>query len=67
VFTAQREATGPALARGTVYGFLLWVVIGLTVQPLLRTGQLGWSQRSAAVLAGQLPGYLLLGAGLAVV
>jgi len=67
VFTAQRETTGPALARGTVYGFLLWVVIGLTVQPLLRTGQLGWSQRSAAVLAGQLPGYLLLGAGLAVV
>jgi uncharacterized membrane protein YagU involved in acid resistance len=67
VFTAEREATGPALARGTGYGFLLWVVIGLTVQPLLRTGQLGWSQRAAAVLAGQLPGYLLLGAGLAVV
>lgn len=67
VFTVQREATGPALARGTVYGFLLWVVIGLTAQPLLRTGHLGWSQRMAALLAGQLPGYLLLGGGLALV
>jgi uncharacterized membrane protein YagU involved in acid resistance len=66
VFTAQRENTGPALVRGTVYGFVLWVVIGLTVQPLLRTRRPGWSPHTATVLIGQLPGYLLLGGGLAV-
>jgi uncharacterized membrane protein YagU involved in acid resistance len=66
-FTVQRENAGPALARGTVYGFLLWVVIGLTVQPLRRTGQLGWAHGTAAALVEQLPGYLLLGAGVALV
>jgi uncharacterized membrane protein YagU involved in acid resistance len=67
LFTPQRESTGPALARGTVYGFLLWIVIGLTAQPFLHTGRLAWSPRAAVPIVGQLPGYLLLGGGLAVV
>jgi uncharacterized membrane protein YagU involved in acid resistance len=67
LFTPRREATGPALARGTVYGFLLWVVIGLTAQPLLRDGRLAWSLRDATATVPQLPGFLLLGGGLAVV
>jgi uncharacterized membrane protein YagU involved in acid resistance len=66
LFTPQRELTGPALARGTAYGFVLWVVIGLTARPLALTGKLGWSPSSATEAVDQLPGYLLLGGVLAV-
>jgi uncharacterized membrane protein YagU involved in acid resistance len=67
IFTGRPEPTGPALARGTVYGFAAWVVVELTLQPLVRDGSLGWSRTDAASVAGRLPGYLLLGAGTAVV
>lgn len=66
LFTPQRETTGPALARGTAYGFVLWVLIGLTGRPLALTGKLGWSANSATAAVAQLPGYLLLGGILAV-
>jgi uncharacterized membrane protein YagU involved in acid resistance len=67
LFSARPEPTGPALVRGTVYGFAAWVVVALTLQPLVRDGQLGWSQPAAAAVAGELPGYILLGAGTATV
>jgi uncharacterized membrane protein YagU involved in acid resistance len=66
LFTADRENAGPALVRGTVYGFLAWVTFALTLQPLRHTGRLGWSGHAAASTAGVLPAYLLLGAGTAV-
>jgi uncharacterized membrane protein YagU involved in acid resistance len=67
LFTVTPESTGPALARGSVYGFVLWVVIGLTARPLFDQGTLGWSAPDVAARVGELPGYLLLGAGVAVV
>ena len=66
LFSAARERTGPALARGTVYGFLLWVIVALTAEPLLTKGKLGWSEFGIAAEVGQLPGCVLLGAGIAV-
>jgi len=40
LFGARREGAGPALVRGTVYGFLCWIVAELTVPPLVRAGEL---------------------------
>ena len=65
LFTADREGTGPALIRGTLYGFLWWVVAGLTLPPLLRGAALDWSQDTARLAVDRLPAYLLLGAGIA--
>lgn len=67
LFGADRENTGPALARGTAYGFMVWVLADLTVAPLLTTGQLGWSRPAAADAVHRLPPSVLLGAGIAVV
>lgn len=66
LFTAQQEATGPALARGTVYGFVLWVVVDLTARPLAEGGTLAWSPAAAGAGVARLPGYVLLGAVTAV-
>ncbi|SMD22815.1 hypothetical protein [Kibdelosporangium aridum] len=53
----DRENTGPALVRGAVYGFLWWVLFGLTAEPLLLNVKLDWARPPV----DQLPGYLLLG------
>lgn len=67
LFGARREAAGPAVVRGTAYGFLCWLVAGLTLPSLLRDGRLDWSRESVLVAVDQLAPYLLLGAGIAVV
>ncbi len=67
LFTSRREGTGPAVIRGTAYGFLWWIVAALTVEPLLRDGALDWSLGAASSAVDLLPAYLLLGAGIAFV
>ncbi|GAA3239089.1 hypothetical protein [Actinocorallia longicatena] len=67
LFSGRREGTGPALIRGTVYGFVVWVAAGLTAPPLLRGDDLDWSAAATRTAVGSLPGYLLLGAGTALV
>ena len=67
LFTADREGTGPALIRGTLYGFLWWVVAGLTLPPLLQGAALDWPQDAARLAVDRLPAYLLLGAGIALI
>ncbi len=67
LFGGARERAGPALIRGTAYGFLCWIVAALTVTPLLRTGTLDWSTSGVTAAVGLLPPYILLGAGTAVV
>ncbi|TDV49953.1 hypothetical protein [Actinophytocola oryzae] len=52
-----RENTGPALVRGTVYGFMWWVLFALTAEPLLLDVELDWARPPI----DQLPGYVLLG------
>jgi uncharacterized membrane protein YagU involved in acid resistance len=56
VFPAP-ESSGPALVRGSSYGFMWWVFFRLTAEPLLH-GELDWAHPPV----DQFPGYLLLGA-----
>lgn len=64
LFGVDREGAGPAMVRGTAYGFLCWIVAGLTLPPLLRGGRLDWSRTASLAAADRLPPYLLLGAGI---
>lgn len=63
LFGAQAEGTGPALIRGMVYGFAWWILVVLTVPPLMAHGTLDWSIEAVRARLPDLPGYLLLGAG----
>ena len=67
VFTGRAEGIGPALVRGAAYGFLWWVVVGLTLSPIADDGAIDWSQRAAAAATVRLPPYVLAGAGIALV
>ncbi|MFB4295797.1 hypothetical protein [Actinomadura sp. NTSP31] len=67
VFTGRAEGTGPALVRGTAYGFLWWVVADLTLRALVGDGTLHWTQPDVAAATSRLPPYLLAGAGIAAV
>ena len=66
LFGTVWEKSGPALVRGTVYGFLIWV-LELTVGPLLAGAAPSWSHDAAAASVHNLPPSVLLGAGIAVV
>ncbi|MQA83746.1 MAG: hypothetical protein GEV03_03685 [Streptosporangiales bacterium] len=59
------DTTGPSLIRGAGYGFLLWVVLGLTVVPLVEGGRLTWSAEDVGEAFPTLPSYLLLGVAVA--
>ncbi|HEX4225590.1 MAG TPA: hypothetical protein VHZ97_24710 [Pseudonocardiaceae bacterium] len=61
LFTARPEGTGPALARGGVYGFVIWLVVDLTARPLALHGTLAWSASAAEASIAQLPACVLLG------
>lgn len=61
LFTPQPEGTGPALARGTVYGFIIWLLVDLTARPIALHGTLAWSATEASAQVSQLPGCVLLG------
>lgn len=60
-------ATGPSrlgdgLANGTVYGLVWWCLGSLTLSPLLRSGQVGWSMAQAGAEFPNLLGHLAYGA-----
>ena len=59
------NGAGPGLVRGMVYGFLWWVVGGLTLVPLFSGAGLTWSLDEVQGVFITLPGYLLFGAGVA--
>ena len=67
LYPEASEGAGPSLIRGTVYGFLWWVLGSLTLLPLLTGHALGWSIGAAQSEVPTLPAYLLFGAGLALV
>ncbi len=60
------EGMGPGLVRGTTYGFVVWIASALTLLPLIDGRGLMWSLEQARDAFGMLPGYLLLGAAVAV-
>ena len=59
------DGAGAGLVRGMVYGFFWWVVGGLTVVPLIGGAGLTWPLEEVRGVVVTLPGYLLLGAGVA--
>jgi uncharacterized membrane protein YagU involved in acid resistance len=56
---------GTSLVRGTAYGFVWWVAAALTLLPVLDGAGLAWSAGQARDAFASLPGYLLLGAAVA--
>ena len=66
LFGTLRERSGPALVRGVVYGFGIWV-LELTVLPVLHGAAPSWSRDAAVAAVPELPPAVLLGAGIAVV
>jgi uncharacterized membrane protein YagU involved in acid resistance len=60
------QGIGAALVRGQGYGFVAWVVGELTVLPMLADAGLRWSLPEARASFPSLPGWLLLGALIAV-
>ena len=67
LYPRPTDGAGPGLIRGTVYGFLWWVVGPLTLVPVLAGGKLVWSVDAVQGLFITLPGYLLFGAGIALI
>ena len=60
------DGTGPALIRGTVYGFFWWVLGALTLLPMIGGGRLAWSLEDARAAFSTLPAYLLAGPAITV-
>ena len=65
LYSNPPDGSGAGLIRGTVYGFFWWVVGALTLVPLLGGAGLTWSVEGIRSVFATLPGYLLLGAAVA--
>ncbi|MGP4052829.1 DUF6789 family protein [Streptomyces sp. 2A115] len=65
IFGDAREGSGPSLIRGAAFGFVWWVLAAVTVWPLLDGRGLEWSPAAVRTAVADLPGYVLLGAGAA--
>ncbi|MFI1409881.1 hypothetical protein ACH4Y0_08170 [Streptomyces sp. NPDC020707] len=65
VFGDRDEGTGPALIRGTAFGFVWWVLAAVTIPPLLDGRRLDWTPAAVRAAVDSMPGHLLLGAGTA--
>lgn len=60
------KSAGVNLIRGTVYGFLGWIIVTLTLLPMLNADGLRWSLSEAEAKFVALPGFLLFGAATAI-
>jgi uncharacterized membrane protein YagU involved in acid resistance len=61
------STAGAAVVRGAGFGFVLWVIGGLTLLPVLRGDGLDWSITDARSAFPALPGTILFGATMAVI
>ena len=61
------STAGAAAVRGAGFGFILWVIGGLTLLPILRGEGLNWSISDARSTFPALPGTILFGAATALV
>jgi hypothetical protein len=66
LYPELRDGTGPALIRGTMFGFFCWVVGALTVIPEIDGMGAAWSLDAARAHFPTLPAFLLFGAFVAV-
>ncbi len=56
-----RDSAGAALVRGSMFGFLLWVVLSRSLLPLIAGDGLSWSANDARTDFAALFAYILLG------
>jgi uncharacterized membrane protein YagU involved in acid resistance len=61
------DGSGAALMRGSVYGFVWWVVGAQTLAPFLSGDSPAWALGAVRDDFATLPGYLLFGAGMALI
>ena len=59
------STAGAAVVRGAGFGFLLWVIGGLTLLPVLQGHGLHWSLADARSSFSALPGSIIFGAAMA--
>lgn len=67
LYPQPRGTIGPGLIRGMAYGFLLWVVVAMTLVPLVGGDGLAWQIAQARSRAASLPAIVLGGAVLVAV
>ena len=65
LYPAPFDSAGAALIRGSAYGFIWWVLGAQTLVPLLSGDGLAWSLAAIRDDFPTLPGYVLFGAGVA--
>jgi hypothetical protein len=65
LYPRPTQRAGVSLVRGTMYGFLWWIILMLTFVPLLKGMGLNWSLAAARANFHTFPGFLLFGAATA--
>ncbi|MGI8554460.1 MAG: hypothetical protein ACR2PL_27275 [Dehalococcoidia bacterium] len=65
LYPRPRGSGGAFLVRGTIYGFLVWLIVPRTVLPLLGGAALPWSVERTRAAFAPLIGVMLLGGFLA--
>ena len=59
------DSAGAGVIRGAMFGFLLWAVVPISLLPLLDGSGLPWGAGQVRAVFPSLPGYVLLGAMIA--
>ena len=65
LYPHPKDSAGAGIIRGAVYGFLAWVIVPLSLLPLLNGTVLPWGLNEVREVFPSLPAYLLFGAALA--
>ena len=65
LYSGSAEGAGPGIVRGAMYGFLWWVVVPLSLLPVVDAGDLPWQAAHLRDAFPTLPAYILFGVLLA--
>ena len=67
IYASPALSSGAGIIRGAMFGFLLWVLLPLTLLPYLRNGELLWQIEEARAHFPSLVGFLLFGGATALI
>lgn len=65
LYPSPTDSEGAGIVRGAAYGFLVWIILPLSLLPFLNGTVLPWGLSEVREIFPALPGYLLFGAALA--
>ena len=65
MYPSQSDSAGAGIIRGAMYGFLLWIVVPLSISPVSNGLGLPWSVEQVHAAFPSMPGYILFGSALA--